>query len=160
MANRAVAEQRVTTIYQMLTTCHENSEILQFATKEWGISERQVHEYIARAKERLKVDGARHREEALDRQLSLYRSIIRKQSKDDGSTRLLLEALKAESQLLGLQAARKMPVLEAFEQLVSQGLATPAQLEAIKDGIVSITQKLRSATPADGAIASSDHSTD
>lgn len=53
MSNQAEVNHRVTQIQNWLLMGHTRPEILQFAS-EWGVSDRQVEEYLRRAYEALK----------------------------------------------------------------------------------------------------------
>ena len=55
-STKAEADYRLNKVAKLLSTGHTRSQIFQFATTEWGVSERTVDNYLADARKILKED--------------------------------------------------------------------------------------------------------
>ena len=110
MAERAtdsVVEQRVSQVYEMLLRGYSRSEVFRFASEQkWGITERQVENYIARATEAIREDSEERREQEFARAvLDLYR--LYRRCLKDNQLKTALECRKEIHKLYGLYAPTK-----------------------------------------------------
>ncbi len=62
-STNAEIEQRVNKIYELLINSWNRYDIVQYGSKNWNITDRQVDDYIAMAKEIIKERGKQTREE-------------------------------------------------------------------------------------------------
>lgn len=110
----ATVEERVSDVHRMLLLGVRRREILQFASKKkWGVSDRAIDEYIARATERIReaaeVDRALELGRAMQRLDDLYRSAI--QAED---FRTALQVQKELTAMIGLAEAANLNVTFDF----------------------------------------------
>ena len=93
---------RVDTIYGLLTEGQSRGQIVQFGSKQWNITPRQVDEYIQRARIRLEEDAAMTRPswiaEALGRARTYEQSAYKR-----GQTQVALNAIQLQAKLIGLE---------------------------------------------------------
>jgi len=92
---------RVNTVYKLLSEGQSRSQILQFSSDEWGITERQAETYLARAREKLLADAEMERPawvaEALQR-LRTYEQAAYKSRQNQ----VAINAVQAQAKLIGL----------------------------------------------------------
>ncbi len=92
---------RVDTIYGLLTEGQSRGQIVQFGSKQWNITPRQVDEYIQRARIRLEEDAAMTRPswiaEALGRARTYEQSAYKR-----GQTQVALNDIQLQDKLIGL----------------------------------------------------------
>jgi hypothetical protein len=92
---------RTQTIYGMLCDGKSRSDILRFATEEWGLSERQGETYLSRAYTLLEKDCEMARPAFLSELLGGIRS-IRQQAERRGQMQVALNAIRLQAELVGL----------------------------------------------------------
>lgn len=104
-STKAEVIQRVAVVYELLLRHAARSEIVQFGTNEWGITQRQVDKYIKRAKDLLYTATEEDLEKKKNRILHeldyLYSVALRK-----GQTQTCLEIKKTQAKLDGLMIDR------------------------------------------------------
>jgi len=100
-ATKNISLFRTQTIYGLLCDGKSRTEILQFATDEWGISTRQAETYLARAYELLEKDCEMARPAFLSELLGGIRS-IRQQAERRGQMQVALNAIRLQAELTGL----------------------------------------------------------
>ncbi len=93
-ATEALVESRVKTVYEMLLYGSTRTEILQYAS-EWGLTERSMDTYIAKATERLLEHSKSSQEAELSRVLSHHWRLFKdaEKEKDRAEMRKVLEAV-------------------------------------------------------------------
>ena len=93
---------RVDTVYGLLTEGQSRGQIVQFGSKQWNITPRQVDDYIQRARIRLEEDAAMTRPswiaEALGRARTYEQSAYKR-----GQTQVALNAIQLQAKLIGLE---------------------------------------------------------
>jgi hypothetical protein len=111
MADRptdAVFTDRVTTVYKDLVSGKRRPDILQYASA-WGVTERTVDNYIARANAHLERDAETIRKRELGKAHNRYELLFEKAlAKDDLKTALQAEVERGR--LLGLNATTQTEV--------------------------------------------------
>jgi hypothetical protein len=94
-------KHRVHAIYKLISEGQSRSSILHFGSETWGITERQVETYYARAQEMLLEDADMERPawvaEALQR-LRTYENAAFKQKQNQTA----INAVQAQAKLIGL----------------------------------------------------------
>jgi hypothetical protein len=92
---------RVDTVYKLLSEGNSRGQILQFAAKEWNVSDRQIDTYIADARDKLLADAEMERPawvaEALQR-LRTYEQAAYKSRQNQ----VAINAVQAQAKLIGL----------------------------------------------------------
>lgn len=92
---------RVNTVYKLLAEGLTRSQILQFSSEQWGVTERQAETYLARAREKLLEDAEMERPawvaEALVR-LRNYENAAYKSRQNQ----VAINAVQAQAKLIGL----------------------------------------------------------
>jgi len=90
---------RINTVYKLLLEGNSRTQILQYASETWQISERQVETYIARARDHQRLDAELERPEWLHESLCALKDIQRKATnKSQYST--ALKAIELQARLL------------------------------------------------------------
>ena len=90
---------RINTVYKLLLEGNSRTQILQYGSEAWEISERQVETYIARARDRQRLDAELERPEWLHESLCALKDIQRKATnKSQYST--ALKAIELQARLL------------------------------------------------------------
>ena len=106
--NKAINDQRVTEVMQLLLQGAEFNEIRQYAAnKGWGLTDRQVRRHINVAYQRTTDILEQKQEELLSRHLMQRRGLYARCLKAE-DLRTALQVLHDEAQLLGLYPARKI----------------------------------------------------
>ena len=102
-STKSEKEFRVATIYGLICDGKSNTQIFRFAADEsgWGVSERQVENYIADARKRLELDCQITREAFMAEALAGYRS-LREQAERRGQLMCAKQCLDAQIALVGL----------------------------------------------------------
>lgn len=120
MAKRSTAaqvEQRLTQVTGFLLSGVSRSDILQFASKsKWGVTERQVDNYIADATQRIKDSATLDKEYLLARSISRLDSLYKK-AVTDKDTRAALAVEAKIIELFGLAEAAKIDIDMDFGDL-------------------------------------------
>lgn len=138
-ADNATAAQRVEVVYRMLLQGWSHPQIVQNTSKSWGCTERQVYNYIEKARKRIDEAAAQYRAEAFSEHLMARREL----RKDTTDARLKLDILKDEAQLLDLYPAKRLTV-DWREKLKANGINP----ETIKEQ--AIAAALAALTSGDG----------
>jgi hypothetical protein len=93
------AGQRVNAVYDLLLRAHSRTQIIQFASENWGVGERQADAYIARARELISKDAAIMRPTWLEGALARAMDYERRASENDQLNTALI-ALDKQARLL------------------------------------------------------------
>ena len=92
---------RVDTVYKLLSEGNSRGQIQQFAATQWNVSERQIDQYIADARDKLLADAEMERPawvaEALQR-LRTYEQAAYKSRQNQ----VAINAVQAQAKLIGL----------------------------------------------------------
>jgi hypothetical protein len=94
-ATKAEIERRVDEVYDLLITRVTYRAILGYGAQKWGVKERQMNVYIARARERIKAYTAESAEERLSSAIASYNALYARQmaAKEYAGARLTLDSL-------------------------------------------------------------------
>lgn len=92
---------RINQIVRMLVNCASRSSIVQFAASEWGLSLRQVDNYIAEAREIIRTDANIERSDYLAARLQTIDKVIQQGLKQNQLS-AVIGALKLQAEVLGL----------------------------------------------------------
>lgn len=106
--NKAINEQRITEVMQLLLQGAESNEIRQYAaSRGWQVTNRQLRRYIGAAYKRTTESLEQKQEELLGRHLLQRRSLYARCLKAE-DFRTALQILHDEAELLGLYPAKKI----------------------------------------------------
>ena len=78
-STKAEIEQRVNEVYDLLISRITYQAILSYGASKWGVKERQMNVYIARARERLRELNRESEEERLASAMASYNSLFARQ---------------------------------------------------------------------------------
>ena len=93
---------RVDAVYKLLSEAWSRQQIVQFAAKEWGVSDRQADTYIQRARELLLADAEMQRPAWLAEALSRLRN-YEQQAARRGQMQVAVNALGMQAKLIGME---------------------------------------------------------
>ena len=71
-------DERINTVYKLLLEGNSRTQILQYGADTWDLKDRQVEEYIKRARDYQRLDAELERPEWLHESLSALKDIQRK----------------------------------------------------------------------------------
>ena len=92
-------DERINTVYKLLLEGNSRTQILQYGADTWDLKERQVEEYIKRARDYQRLDAELERPEWLHESLSALKNIQRKATtRQQYST--ALKAIEMQARLL------------------------------------------------------------
>jgi hypothetical protein len=92
----------VDAVYKLLSEAWSRQQIVQFAAKEWGVSDRQADTYIQRARELLLADAEMQRPAWLAEALSRLRN-YEQQAARRGQMQVAVNALGMQAKLIGME---------------------------------------------------------
>lgn len=126
MANRSTAatvQLRTQQVAEMLLDGASRLEVIQFASEEWKVSERQVDNYIAKANEAIYEERAANVAHKRAKHVAMRERMARKAIKA-GDTKLALTLLDSAANLEGLFVAKHE---HEFSGSVETTALTPAE---------------------------------
>ena len=92
-------DERINTVYKLLLEGNSRTQILQYGADTWDLKDRQVEEYIKRARDYQRLDAELERPEWLHESLSALKDIQRKATtRQQYST--ALKAIEMQARLL------------------------------------------------------------
>lgn len=92
-------DERINTVYRLLLEGNSRTQILQYGADTWDLKDRQVEEYIKRARDYQRLDAELERPEWLHESLSALKDIQRKATtRQQYST--ALKAIEMQARLL------------------------------------------------------------
>jgi hypothetical protein len=107
---------RVLKVRALVLQKKPREEICLYGAKEWGVKERQVDNYIAKAKKQL-IKDIEDSKEVLYAEHLAARWELRERARQAGDMRLELDVLKDEAKLIGLYAASQLDINLKGEEL-------------------------------------------
>ena len=90
---------RVNTVYDLLLQAYSRTQILQYCSAEWDISERQVENYIARARKLQQEVADQNRDEWFVGALSRLQDCER-EARKRGNIGVAIKAVETQARLL------------------------------------------------------------
>lgn len=137
--NKQTIEARIDAVRLLLLAGKEPAEIARDSSAKWGVTERQVFNYVSTAQERirgiLEVDRVFRTAEALT-----LRRDLRQRARKTGDIRAELEVLKDEAKLLGLYAPDQSEVKLEVDDTRAE----------VRSRIDSLATRLRAGSSDDG----------
>jgi hypothetical protein len=100
-STKAAKEFRVNTVYKLLVDGKSRTDILQFCSDEWDISDRQGDNYIAEARKKIEHDCTISRQEFLAETIVGLRS-IRSQAERRGQLQVAVNSMRLMTELIGI----------------------------------------------------------
>lgn len=97
----AEVERRITAVYDMIVQGKRRGSIVRFGTEKWGIGERQIEKYIARARAIMVADLEVERDKLLGQAIAQRNDLYRRSHEKEKYWHCL-EIAKDREQLLGL----------------------------------------------------------
>lgn len=108
-ADQVEIARRVEMVRILLISGVPSSRIAQNRAEEWGVNERQLWKYIARARKEIEALSQEEKEYTKAEHLA-FRRLLRQRSLDSKDLRMALDAAKDEAKLLGLYAPDELNV--------------------------------------------------
>ena len=100
-STKVETEHRINAVYKLLSEGQSRSQVIQFCSEKWGVTERQGDTYMARAREKLMEDCEMERPawiaEALQR-LRTYEQAAYKQKQNQTA----INSIQAQAKLIGI----------------------------------------------------------
>lgn len=122
-ATDAEVAKRVATVHKLLVAGASRASIVQYGSKEWKVTDRQVDDYISRAKETIKEQSDRDKENNLSMAIARMNDIYQ-QCYAAKNYKGAITAQVEINKLLGLYSPSKMEhsgqVSLSWEQMVMQ----------------------------------------
>ncbi len=112
MANKSTQAQlaeRVRIVFELLLSGTPRVDIIQYSSKNWGVTGRMCDKYIAKANELIHAEATKIIENAFEDHL-VMRDSLRLAALKDGDKRLAHEILRDTAKLLGLYAPKELKV--------------------------------------------------
>jgi hypothetical protein len=104
-ASKAEKEQRISQLVRLISNGAVTSELAQFASREWQVSNRQAHEYIAQARKVIIEDVNRDRSVVVAEMIHTCQTIIKK-GMQGGNYNAVLGAMNRIAALGGLDQGK------------------------------------------------------
>ena len=100
-STKVETEHRINAVYKLLSEGQSRSQVIQFCSEKWGVTDRQGDTYMARAREKLLEDCEMERTawiaEALQR-LRTYEQAAYKQKQNQTA----INSVQAQAKLIGI----------------------------------------------------------
>ena len=100
-STKVETEHRINAVYKLLSEGQSRSQVIQFCSEKWGVTDRQGDTYMARAREKLMEDCEMERPawiaEALQR-LRTYEQAAYKQKQNQTA----INSIQAQAKLIGI----------------------------------------------------------
>lgn len=100
-STKVETEHRINAVYKLLSEGQSRSQVIQFCSEKWGVTDRQGDNYMARAREKLMEDCEMERPawiaEALQR-LRTYEQAAYKQKQNQTA----INSIQAQAKLIGI----------------------------------------------------------
>lgn len=113
-ATNKQSNERTNEILSLLLAGASRGEIVQTASKKWGVTIRQVDTYIARARGLIDENLKEYRAHALAEHIALRRR-LRREAYTSGDLRLVLDIVRDEAKLWGLYETDLLNRIEKLE---------------------------------------------
>lgn len=97
-ATKVESQYRVDRIARLLITCASRSEIIEYASKEWGIGRAQTDKYINRARLQIREDYAIERADFIATRLGTLDKVVKQALKQD-QLNAVIGALRLQADL-------------------------------------------------------------
>lgn len=131
----AEIDRRINSVFELLCQGEDSAGILQYAAKEWGVTNRQGYTYLTRARKLLDEQLAEQRDSLLAQELALRNRIIRDAMRA-GKPQIALNAADSRAKLFGLFDAGKAQAIRALDEAIKDadedGKVTAERLKEIR----------------------------
>ena len=92
-------QNRVNVVYDLILRAHSHHQIVQHGSKLWGVSERQVRDYMAEARKLIALDSELERPQWLQAALARLQDYER-EARAKGNLSIAIKALEDQAKLL------------------------------------------------------------
>ena len=128
MGEKAISVERTEEVYKLLIRGYRRYQIIQYAS-DWGISERQIDTYIAKANIKLEEASEVVRNKELGKAITRLNELY-KESFEEGNFKDCKDIQKEINTLLGLAEATKLQIDAKVEEAVDLSKLDTEQLKA------------------------------
>jgi hypothetical protein len=115
-------QNRVNVVYELILRAHSHHQIVQHGSELWGVSERQVRDYMAEARKLIALDSELERPQWLQAALARLQDYER-EARAKGNLSIAIKALEDQAKLLRFE-------ISSYEPIAPWHAATPATTEA------------------------------
>jgi hypothetical protein len=120
-SNNAEIARRVNAVYLELLGGGARGEIVQFCSKQWRVTARQIDDYIAAANALIEAEAAKTHDEQFQAHVGIRRA-IRLRAREHGDLRMELDAAKDEAKLRDLYPDERSNVKHDFGATIADAL--------------------------------------
>lgn len=102
MARKSTKDEildRVNTVYNLLLRANSHHQIVQYGSETWGVSERQVRDYLAEARKLMALDSEIERPQWLQAAVARLQDYER-EAREKGNLGIAIKALEDQAKLL------------------------------------------------------------
>lgn len=92
-------QNRVNTVYGLLLRANSTHQIVQYGSEKWGVSERQVRDYLAEARKLMALDAEIERPQWLQAAIARLQDYER-EAREAGRLGTAIQALEKQAKLL------------------------------------------------------------
>jgi hypothetical protein len=92
-------QNRVDVVYKLILDAHSSAQIVQYGSKTWEVSERQVRDYLAEARKLIALDSELERPEWLQAAVARLLNYER-EAHERGNLGIAIKALEDQAKLL------------------------------------------------------------
>lgn len=92
-------QNRVNVVYGLLLRAHSHHQIVQYGSETWGVSERQVRDYLAEARKLMALDSEIERPQWLEAAVARLQDYER-EARAKGNLSVAIKALEDQAKLL------------------------------------------------------------
>ena len=100
-STKATYQARVDQCYRWISECKSRPDILQLGSAQWGVTDRQIDDYIAKAREQITKDWTIDRKEYVT-QLSQKLEYVAKKSLESNQNSNAIGAYGLQARILGI----------------------------------------------------------
>jgi len=141
-SDAALIDQRVNLIFDLICRGWRTARIVRYVAASWGITERQVENYVARAREQMQALHEQTQADGLARMLARHDD-LRDRAYTAGDHWLILALDKEDAKLLGMYPRQAVEVdlngrsIDAAIEIELAKLAATGEAGAVTDAEVS-----------------------
>ena len=101
-STKVESEHRVNAVYKLLSEGHSRSQVIQFCSEKWGVTDRTGDQYMKYAREKLLADCEMERPAWIAEALQRLR-IIEQQAMKKNQPASAINAINLQAKLIGIQ---------------------------------------------------------
>ena len=100
-STKVETEHRINAVYKLLAEGNSRSQVIQFVSEKWGVTDRQADNYMARAREKLLEDCEMERPAWIAEALARLRTYEKAAFKEK-QNQTAINSVQAQAKLIGI----------------------------------------------------------